>query len=211
MIYVEDNCLPAKEFELLRNLIKKRYVPFSEDLISEDAYEAIRLTHHDAHGNWREGVKFLGMDSLPGVEKVIATFQSLNIPAVNYSLWFAYNYNGTRVIPHRDGPLRRSNREHTYTSLLYTSDWQPGWGGELIFGDPIIEKPSNKLSAIKPTKIIEPIPNRLVIFSRDECHEVKRVTAPDPDYVRNALGSGWSSTKDNDFFLHVRDTTIHEQ
>jgi Rps23 Pro-64 3,4-dihydroxylase Tpa1-like proline 4-hydroxylase len=210
MIYIEDNCLPAKEFELLKNLIQKRYIPFDRTLTVEDAYKAIRLTHHDARGNWHEGVKFLGMNSLAGVEKVIDTFKTLGIPAVNYSLWFAYNYNGTRVKAHRDGPLRRSTREHTYTSLLYTSDWQPGWGGELVFGEPVKDI-NDKPSSIIPEKIIDPVPNRLVIFSRDHYHEVKKVTAPDQSYVRQALGTGWSSTRDHDLCRNVRDVAVYGQ
>ena len=38
---------------------------------------------------------------------------------------------------HKDASLRKSNEEHTYTAILYTSDWQPGWGGEFIVGEPV--------------------------------------------------------------------------
>jgi len=204
MIYVEDDFLPEKEFSALRELIPKRYVKHREHLKSPDAYESIRLTWHDHHGDWREGCKFLGIASQPAIEKLIQTFDKLNIPAVSYSVWFAYMFPDMRFAPHVDGELRQSNREHTYTCMYYTSDWQPGWGGELIFGDFIIE--NGKWVGVTPDTVIEPKPNRQVIFSREHPHEVKRVTHPDSNFMRCALGSGWSSVKDRELYKNVPKT-----
>ena len=201
MIYVEDDFLPEKEFSALRNLIPKRYVKHREHLKSPDAYESIRLTWHDPRGDYKEGSKFLGDHSLPAIEKLIQTFQKLNIPAVSYSLWYAYMFPGMRFAPHVDGELRQSNREHTYTCMYYTSDWQEGWGGELVFGEPVFE--NGKMVRVTPDKIIEPKPNRQVIFSREYAHEVYRVSHPDSNYMRCALGSGWSSVKDRELYKNV--------
>lgn len=201
MIYIEDDFLPEKEFSALRNLIPKRYIKHKEHLRSPDAYESIRLTWHDPKADWRQGCRFLGDHSFPAVEKLIKTFEKLNIPAVSYSLWYAYMFTGMRFIPHIDGELRQSNREHTYTCMYYTSDWEPGWGGELVFGEPIFE--NGKMTCVTPDRIIEPKPNRQVIFSREHAHEVYRVSHPDPTYMRCALGSGWSSVKDRELYKNV--------
>lgn len=204
MIYVEDDFLPEKEFSALRNLIPKRYIRHREHLKSPDAYESIRLTWHDPKGDWREGCRFLGDHSIPAIEKLINTFEKLNIPAVSYSVWYAYMFPGMRFAPHIDGELRQSNREHSYTCMYYTSDWQEGWGGELVFGELIAG--DGKFIGVTPDLIVEPKPNRQVIFSREHPHEVKRVMHPDPNYMRCALGSGWSSVKDRELYKNVLKT-----
>jgi hypothetical protein len=201
MIYVEDDFIPEKEFSELRDLIPKRYIKHREHLKSPDAYESIRLTWHDPRGDWQEGCKFLGIASRPAVEKLIQTFDKLNIPAVSYSLWYAYMFPTMRFAPHIDGELRQSNRNHTYTCMYYTSDWEPGWGGELVFGEPIYK--GRVMIGVKPEMIVEPKPNRQVIFSREHPHEVYRVSHPDPNYMRCALGSGWSSLKDREEYRNV--------
>jgi Rps23 Pro-64 3,4-dihydroxylase Tpa1-like proline 4-hydroxylase len=196
MIYVEDNFLPQDQFLALRDTISRRYVPgINNSKNTEQGYESQRLTWHDQNADWKEGCKFLGVASIPAIEKIIDTLKSQTIDPVNYSVWFAYTFNNTGVIAHLDGPLRYSNREHTYTTLLYTSDWQSDWGGELVFGHPIPNE-EKKLIKIDPYKVIDPIPNRMVIFSRDQAHEVRNVIHPDPSFCRMALGAGWSSTID---------------
>lgn len=201
MIYIEDNFLPEKEFSALRDLIPKRYTKHQEERKNPDSYEAIRLTWHDPRGDWREGCRFLGVASTPAIEKLITVFESHDIPARSYSLWFAYMFPGMRFYPHIDGELRQSNRNHSYTCMYYTSDWQEGWGGELVFGEAIYE--DKKLVGIKSERIVEPLPNRLILFSREYPHEVKRVSHPDPEFMRCALGSGWSSVKDREGYRHV--------
>jgi hypothetical protein len=201
MIYVEDDFLPEHEFSALRDQIPKRYIKNQDHMKNPDSYESIRLTWHSPQGDWEDGCRFLGNPSVPAVVKLMETFKKLNIPAVSYSLWYAYMFPDMRVIAHSDGELRQSNREHTYTCLYYTSDWQPGWGGELVFGEPIYE--NKKLVRVTPDTIIEPKPNRQVIFSRNHAHEVLRVTHNDPSYIRCALGSGWSSVKDREMYRHV--------
>lgn len=203
MIYVEDNFLPQDQFLTLRDTITKRYVPGHFKSEAEKlGYESQRLTWHNQDADWLEGCRFLGIAAVPAIEKIIKTFKAQNINPLNYSVWFAYTFNNTGVVAHRDGALRFSTREHTYTSLLYTSDWQEGWGGELVFGNPIIDN-NKKLVSVEAYKTINPIPNRMVFFSRDEVHEVKKVTHPDNNFCRMALGSGWSSLEDNKTYKMV--------
>lgn len=194
MIYVEDNFLSEKEFSDIKQLIPKRYIKHYDKQRIPGAIEPIRYEWHDLKGDYREGCRFLGNASLPAIEKLISTFTKLEIPAVNFSVWFAYMFTGMRNIAHKDAALRKSNKSHTYTTMYYTSDWQSGWGGELVFGEPIYE--NKKIVGVIPRQVIEPLPNRQVIWSRDEAHEVMVVTHPDIDFVRCSLGSGWSSVDD---------------
>lgn len=195
MFYIEDNFLPKKEFELLRDIIPKRYVSNLDKHRGVGAYESARLIHHDPYANWEEGCNFLSPAARPAMEKTIAAFKSQGIDPLNYSMWFSYTFDGMRFAAHMDSGLRRSNRYHSYTSIFYTSDWQPGWGGELVIGSPVLDA-DNKLISVEPEHVIQPLPNRLVFFSRDEPHEVLLVTNPDPSYCRCALGAGWSSVAD---------------
>lgn len=196
MIYIEDNFLPEKEFTNLRNLIPKRYLKqrYANERLP-GAKEPVRYEWHDLKGDWKEGCNFLGKDSLPAAEKLYDTFIKLGIPAVNFSLWFAYLFTGMRNIVHRDGPLRKSYREHTYTTMLYTSEWQSGYGGELVFGEPEYDD-NGLIIHVNPVQIIEPLPNRQIIWSREHYHEVLVVKHPDKDFVRCSFGSGWSSVDD---------------
>lgn len=203
MIYIEDNFLPEDQFLALRDTVKRRYVPgINNSKNTEQGYESQRLTWHNQNADWQEACRFLGVASIPAIKKIIETFKSQNIDPVNYSVWFAYTFNNTGVIPHLDGPLRNSTRKNTYTSLLYTTDWNKDWGGQLVFGHPIPNK-EKKLANIDPYMVIDPIPNRMVIFSRENAHEVKNVTHPDINFCRMALGAGWSSINDNSVFKMV--------
>lgn len=196
MIYVCDNFLSEKEFSELRELIPKRYLKKRFDTLKVDgAIEPIRYEFHSKTGDYEEGSKFLGQSSFPAIQKLLETFHSFDIPAVNYSLWFAYMFTGMRNIAHRDGALRHSMQKHTYTTMLYTSEWEKDWGGELVFGDPVFDDKGRMIKVI-PKQIIEPLPNRQVIWSRDEAHEVYVVKHPDKDFVRCSFGSGWSSVDD---------------
>jgi Rps23 Pro-64 3,4-dihydroxylase Tpa1-like proline 4-hydroxylase len=195
MIYIEDNFLSEKEFSDIKQLIPKRYPKHSDKFRVLEPHIPIRYEWHDLKGNYKEGCRFLGISSLPAIEKTVEVFNKLNIPAVNFSVWFAYMFTGMRNIAHVDGALRNSKRSSTYTTMYYTSDWQKGWGGELIFGESVYDNNHN-LVEIVPKQIIEPIPNRQVIWSREQAHEVYVVTHPDPNFVRCSIGSGWSSFDD---------------
>jgi hypothetical protein len=92
--------------------------------------------------------------------------------------------------------------EHTYSVLLYTSDWETTYGGQFLTGSPVYLDSttgnSRKASALKIETVIDPIPNRLVIWSRDTWHAVSKITATDKNYVRSLFGSSWSSVKDRE-------------
>lgn len=201
MIYYEDNFLPQEQFIALKERVKKRFVPTDSKKLSEDSDQPVRLTYHDHTGNWREGCNFLGLECIPAIEKITTTMENLGIQELfNWSIWYQYIINTMTIPPHQDQGLRKSDQANTYTAIIYTSDWEPGWGGEFIVGEPVFPKEKLKnfsqpsaTSLTNLTHIIEPKPNRMLIWSRQEWHAVNKVASPDPNYVRSFFGTGWSS------------------
>jgi Rps23 Pro-64 3,4-dihydroxylase Tpa1-like proline 4-hydroxylase len=62
-----------------------------------------------------------------------------------------------RIMKHRDGVVRDSSLENSYSSIIYINDsWDNTHGGEIEFSE----------------TAIEPVYNRLVFYSRDELHSV---------------------------------------
>jgi hypothetical protein len=191
MIYIQDNFLPEDQFLALKNRVEKRYIA---KFGLEEGGEPIRVTHHGKDGDWLQGCYFLGSECKIVTEKIIDTMEGLGIQELNnWSLWFQYIMDKMTVLPHRDGGLRFSERKDTYTALLYTSDWEPEFGGRFIVGEPVHDGPGFVKSLTNLTHTIDPIPNRLLIWSRDEWHAVEEVTVSDPDYKRSFFGTGWSS------------------
>ena len=192
--------MPQDEFLALKDRCERRF-------IAKDGWgtEPVRVTHHDAKGDWNEGCNFLGRECVSPTQKIITTMEELGIKDLdNWSIWFQYIINKMTVIPHRDGALRLSDQANTYTAIVYTSDWQDGWGGEFIVGEPTYTEEDYKMMREQKafprakgmknlTHVIEPKPNRMLIWSREEWHAVQKVTNPDSDYVRSFFGSGWSS------------------
>jgi len=199
MIHYEDNFLPEDQFIALKERVKKRFVPTDEKKLTTGSDEPVRLTYHDHTGNWREGCNFLGLECIPAIEKITTTMENLGIQELfNWSIWYQYIINTMTIPPHQDQGLRKSDQANTYTAIIYTSDWEPGWGGEFIVGEPVFPKSKNlskpgATSLTNLTHVIEPKPNRMLIWSREEWHAVNEVTSSNPNYVRSFFGTGWSS------------------
>jgi hypothetical protein len=202
MIYYVDDFLPEDQFSALKTRVAKRFVSTDKTKLSENSDEPVRLTYHDKTGNWREGCNYLGLECIPAVEKIIQTFESLGVQELkNWSIWYQYIIDTMSIPTHQDQELRYSSKRNTYTAIIYTSDWQPGWGGEFVVGTPIYDNQSEtklyRATGINPTQIVEPLPNRMLIWSRDEWHAVNKVTVNDPSYMRSFFGTGWSSIADS--------------
>lgn len=205
MIYYEDNFLPEGQFAALKSRVASRFVAAAKTRLSKNPINPVRLTHHGSSGDWKEGCMFLGKESVPAIEKIIATLESFKIKNLkNYSVWYQYSINNMSIPPHADAGLRKSDQKNSYSAILYTSDWQSGWGGEFVVGDPIYPPEKENRYSTAPrlpgsitltniSHVIEPLPNRLIMWSRDTWHEVNKVTNSDPNYVRSFLGTGWSS------------------
>lgn len=200
MIHYIDNFLPQDQFDALAKRVQGRFGSGDTSVLKQDSDEPVRITWHDESGDWREGCNFLGHECIPAVEKMIAVMEDLNVRDLkSWSIWYQYIIDTMTLPTHQDQGLRKSDQANTYTAILYTSHWQPGWGGEFIVGDPVFEE--QKLTMAMPrasglenlTHVIEPLPNRMLIWSREEWHAVQKVTNTDPDYVRSFFGTGWSS------------------
>jgi len=207
MIHYVDNFLPQDQFEALAKRVNNGLRGDISSL-KKDGDEPVRVTHHERSGDWGEGCNFLGQECRPAIEKMIRVMEDdLNIKELkNWSIWFQYIIDTMWIAPHQDQGLRFSDQANTFTTVLYTSDWQPGWGGEFIVGEPVYdydEQPNSEVyqratGLTNLTHVIEPLPNRMLIWSREEWHGVNPVTNPDPDYLRSFFGTGWSSVKVND-------------
>ena len=204
MIYYQDNFLPEDQFLALRNRVQRRFVPTDPEKLKKDSDEPVRLTHHDYNGDWREGCNYLGLECIPAIEKIITTLEERGIDNIkNWSIWYQYIIDTMTLPPHQDQGLRKSDKANTYTAIIYTSDWQPGWGGEFIVGEPQYKESDKHLfnsmampraeSLINLTHVVEPLPNRMLIWSREEWHAVNKVTVDDPEYIGSFFGTGWSS------------------
>ena len=201
MIHYVDNFLPQDQFEALASRVAKG---FRGDLsaLQENGDEPVRVTHHDHSGDWGEGCNFLGQECRPAIEKMITTMEDLGIQELkNWSIWYQYIINTMTLPAHQDQGLRKSDQANTFTTVLYTSDWEPGMGGEFIVGEPVYEKAIvagseiyTRATGLKNlTHVIEPLPNRMLIWSREEWHAVQKVTCDKPNYLRSFFGTGWSS------------------
>jgi hypothetical protein len=200
MIYYEDNFLPQDQFIALRDRVSRRFVATDKNKFAENSDEPVRLTYHGHSGEWIEGCNFLGHECTPAIEKIISTMQDLGIQELkNWSVWYQYIINTMTIPPHQDQGLRKSDQKNTYTAIIYTSHWEPGWGGEFIVGEPVYHAGQEGLASSKPyrldnlTHIVEPLPNRMLIWSREEWHAVNTVTSPNSEYIRSFFGTGWSS------------------
>ena len=201
MIYYQDNFLPQEQFEALAKRVQGRFGTGDTRSLVEDSDEPVRLTYHDHTGNWREGCNFLGHECIPAIEKIIATMEENNIENIkNWSVWFQYIIDTMTLPPHQDTGLRKSDQANTYTAVIYTSDWKPNWGGEFVVGKPVFDRPGGNVKSLTNfTHTIEPKPNRMTIWSREEWHMVNALTVNDPDYVRSFMGTSWSSVENSEY------------
>jgi Rps23 Pro-64 3,4-dihydroxylase Tpa1-like proline 4-hydroxylase len=204
MIHYVDNFLPQDQFEALKKRVDKRFGTGRGHDLQPDTDEPCRVTWHDSSGDWEGSLNFFGHECRPAIEKMIMSLeQDMGAKDLkNWSVWFQYIISSMTLPAHKDASLRKSNEEHTYTAILYTSDWQPGWGGEFIVGEPVWNPDvSAKAVGLKNlTHTIDPLPNRMLIWSRDEWHAVQKVTHPDPNFVRGFFATGWSSVDDFEYF-----------
>lgn len=200
MIHYVDNFLPQDQFEALKNRVDSRFGTGRGNDLQPNTDEPCRVTWHDSSGDWEEALNFFGHECRPAIEKMIVSLeQDMGATDLkNWSVWFQYIISSMTLPAHKDANLRKSSEEHTYTAIIYTSDWQPGWGGEFIVGEPIWNpEVSAKAIGLKNlTHTIDPIPNRMLIWSRDEWHAVQKVTHPDANFVRGFFATGWSSVDD---------------
>jgi hypothetical protein len=207
MIYVQDNFLPQDQFLALKERANKRFTKSNGSQL-RPGDEPVRITHHGVDGNWQEGCRLLGYETIPAALEILNTFKKLNIKSLdNWSVWFQYLGADMDIPIHCDQALRYSTQKNCYTTALYLTDWEKGMGGEFVAGDPVYEDQGYKgyicVDLVEPLTIVEPLPNRLLIWSRDIWHKVNKVTTSDPNYKRTFFGTGWSSINDGTKWKNV--------
>lgn len=198
MIYYEDNFLPEEQFLALKKKVESKYTPIeAKELFVNYDYriEPDKFILPIARsGDWLDSCIPQAYECIPALQKMQDTMIRLGVQELqNWSSWFQYSVDTMRLPPHRDQAVRKSEPKDTYTAVIYTSDWQPGWGGEFVVGEPVFNNDGLVEDLINFTHTIEPKPNRLTIWSREEWHMVNKLTVNDPNYVRSFFGTSWSS------------------
>jgi len=202
MIYYQDNFLPEDQFLALKKKVESKYEPIeARELFDNYDYrqepDKFILQPIARSGNWMDYCIPNAVECIPALRKMEETMQSLGIVELkNWSSWFQYSVDTMSLPVHRDQLVRKSLPKDTYSAVIYTSDWQGGWGGEFVVGKPVFDRPGGNVKALTDfSHIIEPKPNRLTIWSREEWHMVNALTVNNPNYVRSFMGTSWSSVE----------------
>jgi len=204
MIYFEDDFLPEDQFLALKAQVESKYKPIKpRKLFANYDYrlEPDKFILPVARtGNWMDSCT-QAVECIPALQKMEDTLKSLGIQELkNWSSWFQYSVDTMSLPVHRDQSVRKSLPKDTYTAVIYTSDWKPNWGGEFVVGKPVFDRPGGNVKSLTNfTHTIEPKPNRMTIWSREEWHMVNALTVNDPDYVRSFMGTSWSSVENSEY------------
>jgi hypothetical protein len=205
MIYYQDNFLPEDQFLALKKKVEAKYEPIKpRELFTNYDFrqepDKFILQPIARTGNWMDYCIPHALECIPALEKMEETMKSLGVKELmNWSSWFQYSVDTMSLPVHRDQSVRKSEPKDTYSAVIYTSDWQPGYGGEFVVGKPVFDRPGGNVKSLTDfSHIIEPKPNRMTIWSRDEWHMVNASTVNDPNYVRSFMGTSWSSVEGKD-------------
>ena len=198
MIYIEDDFLTEEQFTALKNKVDSHYSPIEPrelfdnyDFKNEPDKYILPIARS---GDWLDSCIPNAPQCIPALKKMEETLINQGVQELkNWSSWFQYSVDTMSLPPHRDQAVRKSLPKDTYTCVIYTSDWKPNWGGEFVVGSPIFNDEGLVESLTNFTHSIEPKPNRMVIWSREEWHMVNALTVNDPNYVRSFFGTSWSS------------------
>jgi hypothetical protein len=200
MIYIEDDFLTEEQFTALKKKVESHYSPVEPrelfdnyDFKNEPDKYILPIARS---GDWLDSCIPNAPQCIPALQKMEETLINQGVQELkNWSSWFQYSVDTMSLPPHRDQAVRKSLPKDTYTCVIYTSDWNTGYGGEFVVGSPVFNDQGFVESLIDFTHKIEPKPNRMVIWSREEWHMVNALTVNDPNYVRSFFGTSWSSVE----------------
>jgi|TARA_B100001094_G_scaffold329272_1_gene391647 hypothetical protein len=203
MIYIEDDFLTEEQFTALKNKVESHYSPIEPrelfdnyDYHNEPDKYILPIARS---GDWLDSCIPNAPQCIPALQKMQEVLIEQGVKELkNWSSWFQYSVDTMSLPPHRDQAVRKSLPKDTYTCVIYTSDWKPNWGGEFVVGSPVFNDEGLIESLNELTHSIEPKPNRMVIWSREEWHMVNALTVNDPNYVRSFFGTSWSSIESKD-------------
>jgi len=201
MIYIEDDFLTEEQFLALKKKVETKYEPIEprelfDNYNFKNEPDKFILKPVARSGNWMDYCVPNALECIPALQKMEETLIDKGVQELkNWSSWFQYSVDTMSLPPHRDQAVRKSLPKDTYTCVIYTSDWKTGYGGEFKVGTPIFNDKGLVESLTDFTHSIEPKPNRMVIWSREEWHQVTALTVNDPNYVRSFFGTSWSSVE----------------
>jgi len=157
MISVSDNFLSSPELEYHRNILLSK--------VNTDTLQSIGMwmnSYEMESGDSKDIHKKLGIVWKTTCEKIQTYFlDTLNIEVEPYSIRYQCMTDRYVIHPHLDGSVREKSLDASYTSILYLNDtWDESLGGNF-------EIDNISLASL---------PNRLIIYSRDELHSVSKPT-----------------------------------
>ena len=163
MIYYVDDFLPEDQFLALKKKVEAKYEPIKPrelfanyDFRQEPDKFILKPVARD--GNWMNYCFPDVCECIPALEKMEATMKSLGVQELmNWSSWFQYSVDTMSLPVHRDQAVRKSLPKDTYSAVIYTSDWQEGYGGEFVVGKPVFDRPGGNVKSLTDfSHIIEP-------------------------------------------------------
>ena len=171
MIYFEDDFLPEEQFQALKKKVESKYEPV----------EAREL--FDNYDFKNEPDKFI-------------------LPIARSGDWLdsciPQAYECVPALEKMEATLKRLGVQE----LKNWSSWFQYSVDTMslpVHRDQAVRKSEPKDTLTNFTHNIEPKPNRLTIWSREEWHMVNALTVNDPNYVRSFFGTSWSSIESDKF------------
>jgi len=177
MVYCEDNFLPLELFDWLSEKAKLKSYQSLKLLTENNNSEPVKyythdkkawdLTYRNLNGNLQIPIENIG-HRIPEVielirNKLISQTSNHKLGLLD-NVHFLFSTDGYEVPKHIDKKFKSTHLirlSKIYKAFIFCNTiWETSWGGELCFD-------SGHFS---------PLPNRLILYSIDEVHWVKKVT-----------------------------------
>lgn len=207
MIFSEQNFLSPSEFESLSDRVaffykfsKYEHSTKEEDDfylnethgrytpgISEQSCKRVRFWTNSPDAQ-KESVGYFGKQIEPALNKLrqcLIDQGHTNIKLSN--VWLQYGDPDTKMDRHSDGTIKGSDFTNSFTSMIFVhKHWESDWGGTFKLAPPIVSKESQ---IIETAEEFFPVPNSLVMWSRDHPHWMTPITHSED--LRMFLGMSW--------------------
>jgi len=177
MLSVADDFLSAMELEYHRTILLSKV-----DVSTLKKFGMWMHSHEIESGKDLDIHHKLGMIWKITAEKIQQYFRdTLGVDVTPYSLRYQCMTDEYTIHPHRDGEVRQKSIDKCYTSIVYLNDeWDESLGGNFEVNDHSVAS----------------LPNRLVIYSRDEEHWVSPALTK-WKMPRQMLLVSWSKTDES--------------
>ena len=155
MLSVADDFLSAMELEYHRTVLTSKV-----DASTLKKFGMWMHSHEIESGQLNDIHYKLGVIWKITAEKTQNYFKDvLGVDVVPYSFRYQCTNSGYTIHPHKDGSVRNKSIDNCYSSIVYLNDeWDESLGGNFEVD----------------TRSVSSLPNRMVIYSRDEEHWVSK-------------------------------------